>query len=432
MADDVFTSGSVSTFDGATGLRAALLNWCVGTAHTAEALSGSGVSWSGTLSGSPVSPGTFEVTYTVGGTEYTAQDDGVGGISGTNISAGTITYSTGAYSLTFSGSATGVTADYIDGEPGQDWEILMERDSRDDAGIWTNPWGSDCKEVILRNRGISGLENVMVGLREWQYLGGNAAGWNLNCYSYFTADMKWNGNSDENTRPQYDDTWNSYYRLPNLPLVDDTIYYWFFSNRQRIIVIAKVQSNYEACYLGFGKRYSAPAHYASPYVCKGSNYNTENFSHQSDRRRGLARNAWDAYGYPLFVGTPGGEFTHCYGVSTYLQGPMLAPMSTFSHDDGVVIAAKTSGRVWALPVSVVRPYTDTVYMDLDGVVALVGTTVQAEDIIKDKENGLKYMAFPDVYRSGYSDHYGVLTDGEWTTTTSTTGTTTTSTTTTTV
>ena len=75
---------------------------------------GSTTSFSGTITNTPIKPGTISVGYTIGGTAYTATDDGNGNISGTDCS-GTINYDTGAWTLTFTtapDNATNITAGY--------------------------------------------------------------------------------------------------------------------------------------------------------------------------------------------------------------------------------------------------------------------------------------------------------------------------------
>lgn len=74
---------------------------------------GSTTSFSATLSHPPLS-NTLTITYTIGGTAYTATDDGSGNISGTDVS-GTVDYSTGSVSLTFTtapDASTNISATY--------------------------------------------------------------------------------------------------------------------------------------------------------------------------------------------------------------------------------------------------------------------------------------------------------------------------------
>ena len=85
------------------------------TGETLGSGDGSTTSFSGTLASPPVRPGTLKVYYTIGGTDYTATDDGNGNITGTDISSGSIDYDTGSWSITFStapDNSTNITADY--------------------------------------------------------------------------------------------------------------------------------------------------------------------------------------------------------------------------------------------------------------------------------------------------------------------------------
>ena len=78
---------------------------------------GTTTSYSGTVKDVPIDKTTDNVYvhYTIGGTEYTAQDDGNGNISGTDVS-GTIDYDTGDVSLTFTtapDNGTEIRVEYI-------------------------------------------------------------------------------------------------------------------------------------------------------------------------------------------------------------------------------------------------------------------------------------------------------------------------------
>ena len=129
----------------------ALLNWVLGTEVTGESLgtpNGVLTTFSGTLANSPVGLGRFVVTYTIGATVYTATDDGAGNIAGTHITSGSITYSTGAYSLTFStapDNGSALTGDYIYGTAGLDWRQELNRNTRSKADPgYDEPFGRCC------------------------------------------------------------------------------------------------------------------------------------------------------------------------------------------------------------------------------------------------------------------------------------------------
>lgn len=82
--------------------------WGVGT--------GAASSINGNAAFTPVKPGTVSVQYTIGGVAYTAQDNGNGVFTGTDLtSTNTINYVTGAYVLTWSSdpdAATTIVAQY--------------------------------------------------------------------------------------------------------------------------------------------------------------------------------------------------------------------------------------------------------------------------------------------------------------------------------
>jgi len=59
-------------------------------------------------------------------------------------------------------------------------------------------------------------------------------------------------------------------RLPRMLMWNQKIQYWFAANGRRYIVVAKVSSVYEACYLGFALPYGLPTQFPYPLVVGGA------------------------------------------------------------------------------------------------------------------------------------------------------------------
>lgn len=428
IQDQAYQTGVVTSFDGPGGLLETLLAFIIGTEVTAESLSGSGAAWSGTLANSPIGYGRLLVDYTIAGTPYQAQDDGAGNIVGDQLNVGTIDYTTGAYSITFAASVTGTpTADYLYGNPGQDWRQLFKRNSQDNAGIPNEPWGSECKECILHNTGQSGQENILVGLREWKQLSQDKFGWDMNGYINYLTDQPWDANYTEHGLHHYSTSTNSWYNHPQLPLVDDTMYYWFYVNRQRIIVVVKVQSNYESLYLGFGRRFGLPSEYPYPMVIKGPSYNGYRFSILTASRLMCVKAYWQSTGYQFWCIDPSGTYRIPYGTTIYQsRGCSMEPYASFE-ETGIVGKTPVDDYVHLQPSYVVDRAAKNVLMDLDGAYISLAAGIQSEDVLH--AGGIKHRVFQNVYRNSWFD-FMAIEEQVGTTTTTTTSTTSTTTTTT--
>lgn len=434
MAKDwAWTTGTVNLFSGALGLLETMLAYVLGTEVTAENLSGSGTSWSGTLANYPCGLGRLVLKYTISAVDYEVTDDGSGALAGTGISAGSITYATGVYSVTFTSTPTGTpTFDYLYGDPGQDWRLLMQQDTQDDSLLdvsWVGlPVGEDPTEVIIQNTGKTGTEDIIIGFREWFYKALDYHGWDLNCYTVYNDGMGWNANSGQHGRTAYNDTYEHWNNHPMLPLIDDLMTYWIHSNRQKIFFAVEVQSNYESIYMGFGRRFGDKDSYPYPLIAKGAVYGNKKYDSVDVYHNFVADNVWSQYGYPLMVVDPQGNFVNSFGTSEYLNGIRILPYNSWVTTTGV-IGRTPDDKVLMYPVYLTRPaitFRDLL-MDLEDVYLVAGTAVQSEDIVTGA--GMKNMIFQNIHRTG---NYDFLAVSFATTTTTTTTTTTSSTTTTTV
>jgi hypothetical protein len=434
MSQNYYASGTVSAFCGTSGLLQTILGLVCGTEVSGEVIdatpNGVLTSFSGTLAHKDCGLGRLIVSYTIGAVVYTATDDGSGILTGDHITSGTIVYTSGAWTLVFStapDNLTSITASYLYGAPGQDWRLKYSRFSRD--ATTGNPFGTtaatDPIECVIENTGLTGAEEVLLGIREWRYVAGAGYGWDLNGYTYYTTSMAWNVNSAQHGRTSYNTTWNRWDQMPMLPLTNGTLYWWLFSNRQRIVLVVKVGTGYESMYLGFGRRFSSPTDYPIPMVIKGSCQGLFNYTSAASWRQFICNNEWTQLGYGLMIIDPANTYVICGNASYYSTGIRMLPYNTFDDTAGTVTDTIGATPYNLLsPVLLVRPSVDQVFMDLDGVYHITSDSVLAEDLMyTDTE---KLRVFPNITRTTFYDWMGVKVDDITTTTTTTTTSSTTS------
>lgn len=434
-----YTGGNAVPY-GSGGLLDTLRTAMIGTTVDDEVIdstpNGILTNFTGTLANTPCGLGRLVVTYTVGASAYTASDNGSGVIaddaSGHLTGTCTINYTTGAWELNFStapDNATDITADYIYGNPGADWKELMyqntENKDESDAGF-----GGDCKEWIIHNTGKTGQENVIIGMREWWYSAGSGGGLNINVYTAWPtpAPTDWNFNEISNGLDGYNTTWKTWKEHPTLPLpYRSTVTYWMFSNRHRLALVVKIGGQYESMYLGFGRRYGAPADYPHPLIAKaGHHHNDAVFNNYAD-----TGDSWRLYiaqhyqhaddGYPLMIVTPG----DAYESGTDTAGLTLIPRDKYGTSDGTMGLTPYHHRALMTPVYVGHETTSAVYMDMDGVYHVAASGVSTEEELH--ANQKMHVLFQNVHRTNHYDFMAIEKEDHTTTTTSTTSSTTSST-----
>lgn len=429
-----YTGGNTVPF-GSGGLLDTLRSVLLGTVVADEVLySQAGVTTSFTgnaLANVPCGLGRLVITYTVSSTDYTASDDGAGNIyddASGFLTSGTVDYDTGDVDLVF-GTApdnpSDITADYIYGDPGQDWEELLYQDTENkdetDAGF-----SGDCKEWIIRNTGKTGQENVIIGLREWWYAAGNGGGLNLNVYTAWpvTPPTDWNYNELSNGLADYNVTWKTWQKHPTLPLpYRGTIGYFLYSNRQRIVLVVKISGQYESIYLGFGRRFGTPSEYPHPLVAKAGHHHSDAsfnaYSYTAGAWRLFAAGHYpsDDDGYPLLIVKPDDS----YESGNDSAGLTLIPYDNYGTSDGIMRPTPIHTRSMVTPVYVGHETTEAVWMDLDGVTHVASSGVSAEDTFYMDQK--LHVVFPNVNKTANYDFMAVAQRDYTTTTTSTTSTT---------
>jgi len=281
------------------------------------------------------------------------------------------------------------------GTPGRDWTVLKNENTKDSGDPGTEPFGSTCKQVVLKNIGLSAVEEVLVGIREWQYLPSNAWGWDLNAYTTWQSGFLWNWNWVDSGLTVYDATWERYTNHPMLPLLDDTMYYWFYSNRQRIMGIVKVSSNYESFYIGFGNRFGSPSQYPYPLLVIGSMYGNYSYSSTGGTHTSVFWPFKTTTGACPIIVSP----MNTYNTSaTYKGYYYFIPTHDFS-DPGLALKKTTNSKVVLQPIYVVVD-SDT-YMSLDNVVWTPSLGIQSEDTFV--IGGDTWRIFQNAFRNDWQD-----------------------------
>ncbi len=152
-------------------------------------------------------------------------------------------------------------------EAGRDWNVVMKQPAKNNLQADTS-WGADTMEYVLQNQGHSGNANVLIGFREQRYAVGGIYGIELNVY---TGIPSWfAGNQLQTGFTAYNSTYQSWTNMPSIQMIDSTMTYWIYSNRQRVFFALKVSTYYFSAYLGFGIPLGSPNEYPNPLICAGS------------------------------------------------------------------------------------------------------------------------------------------------------------------
>lgn len=296
---------------------------------------------------------------------------------------------------------------------GLDWEIKLQQSAMEDDGV-TVAIDSDHKEYILFNDGLSGTEDIYIGIRECSYASSNFYTWNLN--GYHLEPSTWNGlwNATHGLS-SYDSTLNSWDALPALQLFDSEIAYWFYSTSEFIFVSARVGTSYYQCYLGNGARLGDPAEHPYPLVIAGSEQGDTGYQSGG---YGPVRPMNDADECSAFCIDPSGNYKR-YGSSALELSvlPMQGNTNTTS------VSASTAGAALIMPCYFVTEETTTA-VQLYNVGAFRRTNAQSEQKYVDDDANM-WRCFAQGQTDYDYDFLAVLEEENYSTTT-TTGSTTTS------
>lgn len=261
---------------------------------------------------------------------------------------------------------------------GPDWELLRQ-DTSANTALFRAPGLSSTEEIHI-GLGVvadSGLDKFALKL------------WMFKAYSEGLGDFEQPGTSV----------------VRYMALWDTAIPYWFIANGQRLIVVAKISTNYLSSYVGKFLPYGTPGEYPLPYYLGTPSSAFDRYSVESN----YVRNFFDPSVTSLILHPSGawweaGNFIEIGGESTMNNSyGFMWPYSANIHnsvqkDRWRELRNNLDGSYTRFPLRLLGdlPSYDW-YGELDGAFAISGFSAASEDIIT--ESGVDYLVVQDIHRT---------------------------------
>jgi hypothetical protein len=275
------------------------------------------------------------------------------------------------------------------------------------ANAWTALEDTSDK-LVLQGEG-SGTDEIIVAIQKYANVGADSYGWKLNGYTGYQSGLTF-----YNQPGAFSTTQIGGAGAIALPLWDGEIPYWFVVSGRRIIIIAKVSTTYQACYLGFYLPYASPNQYPYPLAIGGAYVgNASQTTPRWSNTGGTASNFWTwlngAGVSSMMVRLPGGSwYSDVNNITSFSTG--IFPYN--QADAGLMRQALDDSPI--LTKTEIQQYTGTpsVYHnrlgEIDGVLHVSGFGQSAEDVVT--VDGDDYLIVPNVYRSGVTDYAAIKLD----------------------
>lgn len=238
---------------------------------------------------------------------------------------------------------------------------------------------SDNRELILKAPGLTGVEEIFVGLRTYQSVASDYYNLVVAGFSGYVP-----GNSFD-TQPSA--------LLSGVPAHNQYIDYWMTINGQRLCLALKMAPGvYETVYLGKMLPYATPGQFPYPVVVGGmlsgvpaTRYSDTSYSMPYKGARANMR---------LFT-----------NAGTWIQ-PDCWPWANANLGGATTQLRDTGGLYPLLPV--VLTDANGVYGELDGIYYISGFNNLVENTLV--VGGKTYVIIRDVWRTGFTDYYAMRLD----------------------
>lgn len=292
---------------------------------------------------------------------------------------------------------------------GQEWAIA-----------WDSPAAYENQsDIVLRGPGLSGQDQVYVGMRLYQDPIGD---------TFFIQTRGMTGVLP--TGLHYADHVNVTPSYVRMFLDVGTMSYWFVANGRRFMVVVKISTNFETMYAGLFLPYATPLSYPYPFFLGGSagpidsdgpfSWRSENANHSHFpwphntnyyTTGAIEANAWiidPAGSWKRFANSGGTPSTPC------VIGPEYTDGDYFTSNDGWydprfimtrTMDAYGGDRILVPCTLIQKDPTDQTYGILDGAFRCQGVANSAENLIT--VDGLDHLVVQNVYRSDFNDYWAM-------------------------
>lgn len=330
--------------------------------------------------------------------QYVAYANVDGVITGTGVT-GSIAKN-GTWSLTFTTApATGTTLtmnykEYITDPSRGDWEVRLWDNARNFSNVVTAN-GDETRACVLKSTGLSGVETIFIGIREWKQASTSRWGWALNVYHNDPLTL-WHVNLDGFGMTTYDATYLTPSNLPMVPFSESILPLWLYVNKQRIVMVARcADSSYTGAYMGFGYRLDPPSSYPRPTLAIGERSDTYNYLYTSSRysvHRGYGAASSGTY----MLLKPTGNV---YKYNTILMPPQQGDINTQA------VASTYDGLLMTWPVYIKEVANNFLLVQLDGVFVARGQSLTPESTFI--QGSKTYRIFKGGFDGGVYNFYAV-------------------------
>uniref|UniRef100_A0A6M3L1J2 Putative tail protein n=1 Tax=viral metagenome TaxID=1070528 RepID=A0A6M3L1J2_9ZZZZ len=272
------------------------------------------------------------------------------------------------------------------------------------AEAWTEKRWQNSNELILLGSGISGTEEIYVGVSGYFSVGSDYYNWRLNGFTGFDSGLAFNLQPGAMTDAVYP---------PVVPLWNSPMTYWLIANGRRIVLVSKVSTRFEAMYLGFITPYGTPGQYPYPNFVGGSmmGIGGHRWSYEASEHSHFAAPlgiGWASYIGPARLRKPSGDWASVANAGAGTSN-CLAMFPYHYNGNGLCqkIRATVSGNYVLTPLQIYDNASAqyNIFGELDGVYFITGYQNGAENIVS--VSGQDYLVVQNVYRTGPADYWAV-------------------------